>query len=219
MIIVITPSMRHLYQDKLEQMFELRYEICIKKWGWTVPDSLPGRDIDAFDTADTIYLLYYDEVRDAIIGCCRLNPTTKPYMVSELWPEYCDLQEIPRDPTVWESSRFVISGNLDSKHEYMEIMWRMCVGVCEYCLRVGIDTIAWYTGPAFYQTMNAIMHVEPLGNPHYNAKDDATYIAGVGHIDDEVIGVARSKLTDPSVELTYILSPLDALSTPDRRAA
>ena len=104
MIIVITPQMRHLYQDRLEQMFKLRYDVCIKQWGWVVPNQEDGIDRDDFDTKDTIYLLYYDQERDDIIACCRLNPTTKPYMLSELWSEHCDLQPVPRDRTIWESS-------------------------------------------------------------------------------------------------------------------
>ena len=223
MIIVVTPQMRHLYQDRLDQMYRLRYEVCVKQWGWKIPNQQAGVDKDDFDTDDTIYLMYFDERRDDIIACCRLNPTTKPYMLSELWPQHCDLQPLPNDSKVWESSRFVVSGNLDSKAEYLEVMWRTCVAITEYCLRVGIEAIAWYTSPIWYQTMNSVMPVQPLGRPHHNTADDETYIAGIGHFSEDVVRQGRSKLADPTVKLTYILSPLEdtgpASLPPTRRAA
>ena len=89
-------------------------------------------------------------------------------------------------------------------------------------MRVGIKTIAWYTAPAWYHTMNSVMPVEPLGRPHHNKEDDETYIAGMGHFSEEVIRAGRSKLADPNVQLTYILSPLEGISAivnPDERRA
>lgn len=207
MIIAIPPESRHLVENRLEQMHRLRHDICAEQWGWRFPGQVPDYDIDTFDTDETVYLLYIDEQRDDVIGCCRLNPTTSPYMVSELWPDRCDLQSPPRDPAVWESSRFVISRRLSSKAEYMEIMWRMCVGTCEYCLTHGVDTITWYTAPAFYQTMNSVLQVEPLGRPYYDADDDATYIAGTANISEAGRLASRANLKDPSIQLTHVLAP------------
>ncbi|MEM9668668.1 MAG: acyl-homoserine-lactone synthase [Pseudomonadota bacterium] len=208
MILIIPPQVRDLVRDRLRQMFVLRHDVCFEQWRWRFPNQNDEIDIDDFDTEETIYLVYVDTDRDDVIGCCRLNPTTSPYMVSELWSERCNLQPPPRDPSVWESSRFCISRNLSSKREYMEIMWRMCAGVCEYCVAVGIKKIAWYTGPAFYQTINSLMPVEPLGTPYFDEKDQDTYIAGTGLVDEQAVLAARRNLQNPNVQLTYAVSPL-----------
>ena len=223
MIIVATPNAHHIVRDRLDQMFHLRHDVCIEQWGWKVPNQKPGIDQDDFDTDQTIYLMYIDQTRDDVIGCCRLNPTTGPYMVSELWTEQCDLKPPPNDPKIWESSRFCISRRLSSKEEYMEIMWRMCAGVCEYCVASGIDAITWYTAPAFYQTINSLMPVEPLGQPYRDLDDDATYLPGVGYISQSAVDAARANMADPSIPLTYIISPLGQSlgigTEPTKRAA
>lgn len=207
MIIAVPPPSRHLVKRRLKQMHRLRHDVCAEQWGWRFEGQIPDYDIDAFDTDATVYLLYIDDARDDVIACCRFNPTTSPYMVSELWSEQCDLQEPPRDPAIWEASRFVISRHLSSKAEYMEILWRMCVGTCEYCVTHGIKAITWYTGPAFYQTINSLVPVEPLGRPYYDPADDDTYIPGIGYISEASIKASRANLSDPDIPLTFVLSP------------
>lgn len=208
MIEIILPESRNLYRGLLDQMFTMRYDVCIAKWGWNVPESPPGRDIDRFDTDKTVYMLSLSDDRKTVLGCSRFNPTTSPYMIPELWPHACDLQDAPCDPAIWEASRFVVRSDLGSKEHYLEIMWRLSTGMCEFCVSAGIKKIVWYTDPAFYQTINSVMKVEPLGRPHYNEVDDKTYIAGLGYPNEDGIIASRANLVDPNMELTFAMSPL-----------
>lgn len=210
MIVAIMPKDRHLYKQQLEEMYTVRYDVCIKKWGWDVPGSAPGCDKDQFDTESTIYLIALADDQSTVLGCCRLNPTTEPYMVPVLWPEACNLITPPSDPRYWESSRFVVRSGLGSKKNYMEIMWRLCAAVCEFCVANSFERIVWYTDPGFYQTMNSLMRIIPLGTPHYNEQDEKTYIAGMGLVTEEAVTKARANLIDPSMQLTYMLAPLTA---------
>lgn len=208
MIIIVRPHERHLYQTQLDEMFAVRYDVCIRKWGWKVPGVIPGYDKDQFDTDETIYLIALTDDGSSVIGCCRLNPTTKPYMVPVLWPEACNLINPPSHPLYWESSRFVVRSGLGSHEMYMEIMWRLCAAVCEFCVDQGYERIVWYTDPGFYQTMNSLMKIMPLGTPHHNEEDDKTYIAGMGLITPDAISKARANLSKPDMILTYGLSPI-----------
>lgn len=208
MIIVVMPHERHLYQAQLDEMFAVRYDVCIRKWGWNVPGAKPDCDKDQFDTEHTIYLIALTDDQSTVLGCCRLNPTTEPYMVPVLWPEACDLIDPPSHPLYWESSRFVVRRGLGSHEMYMEIMWRLCAAVCEFCVAHNYERIVWYTDPGFYQTMNSLMQIKPLGTPHYNEQDDKTYIAGMGLVTPDSVAKARANLAQPSMELTFRLAPI-----------
>jgi len=208
MIEIVLPELRDVYRDLLDQMFELRYETCIEKWGWTVPGQVPGKDIDQFDNDEAVYMLLLTDDRRTVLGCCRFNPTMSPYMISELWPEACDLVAPPADPKIWEASRFVVRGGLGSREIYHEMMWRLSTGMCEFCVSAGIEKIVWYTDPPFYQTIASVMKTTPLGLPVYNEQDNKTYIAGLSCPNVEGIAKSRANLANPSMDLSYAMAPL-----------
>ncbi len=219
MIEIVTPQNHQLYRDQLDLMHRMRYRVVIEKWGWEVPTARPGYDIDPFDAEHTVYILHLNDERNEVQGCCRLNPTTKPTMLSELYAEECDLSGPPQDPRIWESSRFVISDTLQSKEEYLEIMWRLGVGINEYCLKFGIDQIAWYTSPPFYNAICSVMQVTPLGRPLYNNADDDFYTPALSNVDEESLQKIRQNLHDPEMELCFVTTPLLSSVDLPRRAA
>ena len=208
------PGVRSAYAALLEDMFAMRYDVVVKQWGWNVPGIETGRDKDDFDTDETVYMLCLSEDRSQVLGCCRFNPTTSPYMISELWPEACDLQAPPSSPDAWETSRFVVSDRLGSREEYFDVMWRLGVGLAEYCMQAGIKKILWYTNPPFYNTINSIMKVEPLGRPKHHAEDDDTYIPAMGFVTSESVEAARAHLGNPAERITFALAPLAEVSRP-----
>ena len=212
MIEIVTPLNRHMYGPLLEDMHRMRYSVVVERWGWEVPGAQPGYDKDAFDTPDTVYVLHLDKSRTVVQGCCRLNSTLRPNMLSELYHEACDLRPAPCNDAIWESSRFVISPNLTSRHEYFEIMWRLGVGMNEYGLAAGITHIAWYTDPAFYNTINSVMEVEPIGRPKFNEKDQETYIPAIARMDETSLAAMRQKLADPKARVTHMLAPIFSLA-------
>ena len=212
MIEIVTPRNRQFYREQLEAMHRMRYRVVVEEWGWDVPSARSGYDIDPFDAEDTVYILHINEARDGVDGCCRLNPTTKPTMLSEIYLDACDLMALPRDPCVWETSRFVISDDLESKERYLEIMWRLGVGINEYCRQAGIKQIAWYTNPPFYNTICSVMRVTPLGRPLYNNADDDFYTPALSDVDNDSLKKMRSKLKDPEIDLCYITAPLSLAS-------
>jgi len=81
-----------------------RHEVFIERLGWDLP-VVNQRETDEFDRSDTIYVVRRDET-GLICGCGRLLPTTKPYLLSEVFPQLMGGQPIPRHHSVWELSRF-----------------------------------------------------------------------------------------------------------------
>jgi N-acyl-L-homoserine lactone synthetase len=87
-----------------EALAEYRYKVFVEQLGWDL-DTHAGKERDQFDDPDTIYVVALDRSRN-IIGCCRLLPTTKPYLLADVFPELLEGLPIPRAQSVWELSRF-----------------------------------------------------------------------------------------------------------------
>lgn len=83
---------------------EYRHKIFIERLGWPLPVE-DGKERDQFDHPDTLYVVTRDD-SGAICGCARLLPTTKPYLLSEVFPHLLGGAAVPRATEVWELSRF-----------------------------------------------------------------------------------------------------------------
>src|SRR6201995_2103463 len=96
---VIRRDNKHLYQHILEDYFRLRHQIYVVERKWSALDRPDKREIDQFDTDETVYLLGL-EGRSIIAGM-RLVPTTAPTLLSELFPKL-SLDGPVRRPGVFE---------------------------------------------------------------------------------------------------------------------
>lgn len=111
MIEVITGNTpgRLLSADILDSMFRLRSAAFSDRLGWDV-SSLQGRETDRFDELGPTYMIARDRIRPRrALGCWRLLPTTGAYMLRDVFPELLDGNPVPRDPRVWEISRYAVT--------------------------------------------------------------------------------------------------------------
>jgi acyl homoserine lactone synthase len=83
---------------------EYRHRIFIEKLGWPLPVQ-NGMERDQFDRPDTTYVVAQDH-SGAICGCARLLPTTRPYLLGEVFPNLLCGQPVPSAGNIWELSRF-----------------------------------------------------------------------------------------------------------------
>jgi acyl homoserine lactone synthase len=81
-----------------------RHRIFIEKLGWPLPVE-NGLERDQFDRPDTVYVVARDRA-GVICGCARLLPTTRPYLLGEVFPNLLGGQPVPSEAAVWELSRF-----------------------------------------------------------------------------------------------------------------
>ena len=90
--------------DLYNRVSRYRHEVFVQRLGWNLqtPD---GIEIDQFDRADTVYVVAQDDAGE-IAGCGRLLPTTRPYLLSEIFPQLLNGAPPPSSPAVWELSRF-----------------------------------------------------------------------------------------------------------------
>ena len=90
--------------DVMEGMAQFRHRVFVEMLGWQL-DTQGGAELDQFDRPDTVYLVARDE-NDAVVGTARLLPTTRPYLLRDIFPQLLHGQPLPAAPTVWELSRF-----------------------------------------------------------------------------------------------------------------
>jgi N-acyl-L-homoserine lactone synthetase len=90
--------------DAYQQVSAYRHKVFVENLGWDL-HSPDGLEQDQFDRTDTIYVAVRDD-EGQICGCARLLPTTRAYLLSEVFPQMLNGLEPPSSPDVWELSRF-----------------------------------------------------------------------------------------------------------------
>lgn len=102
---VVRAENKHLYVEEMERCYRLRHQIYVDERKWLDLARWDGREIDQFDTDDTIYLLAIDDAK--IVGHMRMIPTDKPTLLSELFPQL-SLQGPIRRSDAYEMSRIFV---------------------------------------------------------------------------------------------------------------
>jgi len=105
--IVTSANCRH-YEAALEQSYRLRHRIYIQELKWRgLPPRDDGRELDQFDTAEAVHLLYLEG--DRVLGGTRLVPTTEPHLLSEVFAHFASIRGVPRQPDIAEWTRFYVA--------------------------------------------------------------------------------------------------------------
>lgn len=92
--------------DYSEQMYRLRYQVFHERLRWEVSVK-DGLEYDRFDDADSAYTLT-TLPGGVVSGGWRMRPTTRGYMLADVFPQLLYGTVAPRHPKIWEISRFAI---------------------------------------------------------------------------------------------------------------
>jgi acyl homoserine lactone synthase len=101
---VISGAVAGLPEGYYGRVTHYRHRVFVEELGWRL-QAQDGAEADQFDRADTVHVLVEDEAGN-IAGCARLLQTTQPYPLAELFPQLLNGLPPPRDPAIWELSRF-----------------------------------------------------------------------------------------------------------------
>lgn len=186
MIHVISALNRHLYEDVIEQHFRLRHEIFVEERKWEALRKPDGREIDAYDNDDAVYLLALEDRR--VLGGSRLYPTTRPTMMSEVFPHLAAVRGCPAGPLVWEWSRFFVSRERRDGTFNLQLM----AAAQEFCLDQGIERLClvmetWWL-PRFHEIGFV---VSPLGLPALI--DNSWTMAATIEVSEKSLDIVRDR--------------------------
>lgn len=135
MIEVVNWANSHAFGDSLAAHHRLRHKCFIERSGWDVP-SHDGMEYDQFDTPAAIYLIRR-EAAGPVQGVVRLLPTTRPYMLQELWPDLL-AGDVPSSPQVWEATRFGVDDDLEPPLK-RRVALELVAGCLEFGQAQGIE--------------------------------------------------------------------------------
>ena len=107
MTMVAMGSSWQLSTEVLQLMHSFRHEVFVKRLKWSLP-LINGVERDQYDTPEAKYVVISDGA-DRVTACARLLPTTGSYMLPELFPQLLGEDPVPKDPAIWELSRFATS--------------------------------------------------------------------------------------------------------------
>lgn len=98
-----------LPEDLDNALAQYRHQVFVEQLGWKLPCAEGRFERDQYDRQDTVYIVAHDE-SGSICGCARLLPTTRPYLLRELFPFLLAADmPAPVSDDVWELSRFAAS--------------------------------------------------------------------------------------------------------------
>jgi len=186
MVDIVTHENRSLYVDALDEMFRLRYQVAVNEMGWPLPNAKDGYDIGA-----------------------RLNPTIKPNLLSEIFPNYCDFGTIPKHEKIYEYSRYMVTKQGLSQEEFIRARANITLAVNEFCLAYGIEQVTLLTYMKNYPIAAHIWDTLPLGTPQVYDVDGTQYIAAICTLTEEGLERSRKyagvtdKVASMVVPLTY----------------
>ncbi len=163
MIIATTIEDFHLHGDVLPSIYKLRHQGFKERQDYDVP-YYRGMEYDTYDTPATTYLAWKDG--DGVVrGCTRLFPTTRPYMIEDIWPESVTYIDLPKAPHIWEASRFCIDKNLPPEVR-KRIHGELLCGFQEFGLLNNIDWMIGVMTPPIWRAVftSAGWPIEYLGD-------------------------------------------------------
>ncbi|MEZ8132040.1 acyl-homoserine-lactone synthase [Enterovibrio norvegicus] len=187
----ITVSTLHNFRgNPLAEQFQLRYRSLIERQSWDVP-YVNCMEYDQYDNPATVYFVWreYGKVK----GVARLYPTTRPYMLKEVFPHLVSYEPLPSEPNIWEGSRFCLDKDL-APVQRKRVIQELVIAYLEYCLLHGITSIVGLMVPAYWKSVfiNNGCPISWLGE--YSVAGDGKKIrAGKLIINKEVLNSAKNK--------------------------
>ena len=101
---IVTGTPADLSSEIMAGVARYRHRVFIEKLGWQLR-SENTLEYDQFDRDDTVYVVAHN-THGEVVGTARLLPTTRPYLLAEVFPHLLHGQSPPHSPEVWELSRF-----------------------------------------------------------------------------------------------------------------
>lgn len=163
----VTPANRSRYVEQLDQMFRQRHALFVEKKGWRELRREDGRDIDAYDGDETVYILVMGDAGE-VFASARLNPTWARHQLeegSEFRAKYTQ-HRVPCGPKAWECSRLIGGDGRLGRDHITESFGRLMVAVGEFCRRRSVsEIISILETAAVTQFQTQGYRCEPLGLP------------------------------------------------------
>lgn len=135
-------------QSIMEAVWRFRHQCFVETLGWEALRRADSRERDAFDTRSTVHLVLME--KNEVVGYSRLLPTTKPHLLSHLYPELIGDESYPRGRQVFEWGRCATARHVTHVHGIATADLLM-TAVLEFLVYSRITTVIIQTNPALVE--------------------------------------------------------------------
>lgn len=146
MIHIVTAENRRHFHHALMEMHRQRKSVFIDELNWALAEQA-GLEIDAYDSAEAVYLIEADGARSPVCGSARLLPTTRPHLLGEVFAHLCAAPP-PSGPSVWEATRFCPAPATPRGAARRDMLGRMIAAIMETALLFGIERVTFIANAA-----------------------------------------------------------------------
>lgn len=144
MLAAILGAETRRHSSVMEQVWRFRHEQFVERLGWEACRQSDGREIDQFDGDEAVHLPLIVDGR--VVGYSRLLPTSRPHLLSDVYPHLMDGAAWPRGERIFEWTRCIAEAS-DKTIFDVPISNILMTGVLEYCLVAGIQMLVVETHP------------------------------------------------------------------------
>ena len=188
----VTIENNHLFAGNLIcGQHKLRYNSIIERQNWNVPE-VNQMEYDQYDNPATTYLIAENKNKQ-VIGVTRLYPTTRPFMLKEVFSNLANYGEIPTGRRILEGSRFCIDKNL-STSERVQVAGELVLAYLEYGLDHDIEKIIGLMYPIYWHNLFVKNGWMPfwLGDVHKTLDGKKARAGGVIVSEENLINVRNA---------------------------
>lgn len=173
-----------------ESMFELRYEVFVKRLGWQL-DCREGAELDQFDHAFAQHLIVTNP-RDQAVASCRLLPTDKPHLLGDVFPFLAADGAPPRSALIWEATRLAVDHRPDRLEGCTNPTGELLAGIMEYALSLGLTHLVSVSDARVERILRRCgWDLTRLGAPH---KMDGVDVMGeITEVSEEALRCVRDR--------------------------
>jgi acyl-homoserine lactone synthase len=188
---IVTSANCHRYEEALEQSYRLRHKVYVEELKWRgLPRRDDGRELDQFDTADAVHLLYLEN--GTVFGGTRLVSTTKPHLLSEVFAHFAAIRGVPRQPDIAEWTRFYVAPERREEHKASRVGSIVLASMIDYALQEGMSAVSALMNTFWLpRFLGYGWRVRPLGLP--DVHDGEWLVAGTIDINAQALaGIRRA---------------------------
>lgn len=175
--------------DLAEKIYKFRHSFFVDHLGWEACRKPDGRERDQFDGPHSIHIV--GEEHGEVISYARLLPTTRPHLVTHVYPEIMQGAPSPSGPLIYEWTRHAVSPKKRETKGPSALTRAAFAAVARAVQALDLDGLLVQTHPVLVdRVMDMGWDVEPLALP--TTYDGALLLPIYARLVPETLAVAET---------------------------
>ena len=205
--ILVTDKNASKHSALIEKCYHFRHRFFVDGLEWEALRRADKRDVDQFDISGIVHIVGVDQ--GEVFSYSRLLPTTRPHLLSSIYPQMLEGNEEPVGDTIWEWTRCAVDPKRrEGRNAADPATTGMTLGVIEACLTLGIQALHVQTHPMLLtRLMELGFKCKPLALPsQVEGQDVVPFLAFVSERTLQtaraILGVTSPVLSDDTTDRT-----------------